>query len=708
MKKNSVPTECRQRYGGVWFGGLGWHRAGAWSFFSPQIAVLSRLLILIFLLAGPGAWAADDQTNSTTQAKAGAQNKPGDLTEIPVEDLGKIHVTLGSKKEETLLDTPAAISVLTQDDIHRSGATSIPEALRLVPGMDVAQVDSHTWAISARGFNDVFADKLLVMQDGRSVYTPLFSGVFWDVQDTLMENIDRIEVIRGPGASLWGANAVDGVINIVSKSAQDTQGWLVTGGGGTEERGFGSAQYGGKLADDVYYRVYGKYFDRSSFDTPSGGDAQDAWEMGQGGFRVDWDAASENLLTLQGDIYGGREDQTYDTFNPANPLDPSLLVQDVVHVSGGNILGRWSHAFSDTSDLKLQMYYDRTFRENTIFTEGRNTYDIDLQHHFALGQRNDFVWGLGYRLSADKIDNTPTLSFIPDSLNTQLYGAFAQDEVTLIERQLRLTLGARLEHNDFTGFEFQPNGRLLWTPHERHTIWASVSRAVRTPSDAEEDIKLNEVTPGGVTMFNGNPNFVSENVMAYELGYRTQPMTNLSFDLAAFYNVYDHLRSLEPIAPPPPPPAVTSLQVANKLDGETYGFEAAATWQVTEWWRLQPAYTLLKMHLHLDPDSLDPISVTDSGQSPQQQFSLRSSMDLTRNATLDCTLRYVDELPAFNIPSYVTMDVRLGWHVNKNLEVALVGQNLLSARHAEFAPTFIATQVTEVPRSGYAQLTWRF
>jgi iron complex outermembrane receptor protein len=652
-----------------------------------------------------------DDTNLMTQAKAEGAPAQRDLTEIPIEDLAKIRVTLVSKKEEALSESPAAISVLTQEDIRRSGATSIPEALRLVPGLDVAQLDAHNWAISARGFNDVFADKLLVMQDGRSLYTPLFSGVFWDVQDTYMDDIDRIEVVRGPGASLWGANAVNGVINIITKSAKDTQGWLVNGGGGTEEREFGGARFGGKVGEDVYFRVYGKYFDREDFDTPGGGDAEDSWQMGQGGFRVDWDASAQDQFTLQGDIYGGRENQTYGTYNPANPLAPSLLVSNVERVGGGNMLGKWAHAFSDTSDLKLQMYYDRTDRDEAIFKESRDTYDIDAQHHFALGERNDFVWGAGYRLSADRIGNTPTVSFNPNEREQQLVSAFAQDEITLVERKLRLTVGAKVEHNDYTGFNFQPSGRLLWTPNAWHTVWGSISRAVRTPSQAEEEVRINQVLPSGaVAQFNGDRGYGSETLTAYELGYRVQMLTNLSVDLASFYNDYRDLRSIEPGAtpPPPPPPFIIPLFTANNLHGDTYGLEASATWQVAEWWRLQPAYTLLKMQLYADAGSLDTTSTADAGKSPQQQFSLRSGMDLPWHTTLDCTLRYVDELPALNIPSYVTMDARLSWRVNKNLELSAVGQNLFSGRHAEFTPSFINTQVTEVPRSGYVKVTWRF
>lgn len=667
---------------------------------------------LIFAAVATSGWAAEGQTNVTTQTSQ--TNLTSQADSLPIDDIEKLmKITVHIEREEKpLSESAAAITVLTQDDIRRSGAASIPEALRLVPGLDVAKVDSQQWAISARGFNDVFADKLLVMQDGRSVYTPLFSGVFWDVQNPLMEDIDRIEVIRGPGASLWGANAVNGVINILSKSAVETQGLLVTGGGGTYENAFGAVRYGGKLNDDVYYRVYGQYFDRGDSASTNGGNAHDSWQLGQGGFRVDWDTRKNggDLVTLQGDIYAGRLDQIFGTFDPVNPPFFTNSVPDVEAVGGGNILGRWTHPFSDTSVLELQMYFDRTERDTVIFKEDRNTYDIDLQHHLLLGNRNVFIWGLGYRVSADKIGNTPTVSFNPSSQTTELFSGFAQDEITLVEKRLRLTVGAKVEHNDYTGFDFQPNGRLLWTPDERQTFWGSISRAVRTPSRAEEDIRLNQpIMLGVVATILGNRNFESEVLTAYELGYRVRPLPKLSFDFATYYNVYDRLRSFEPQTPVIGFPVQVPTLIENQLDGFTCGLEASAVWQVLDQWRLQPAYTLLKMHLHTDSPSTDTTSVsTIEGESPQQQFSLRSSLDLPQNLSLDCTLRFVDQLPALNVRSYAALDVRLGWRPNKNWELAIVGQNLGSSPHAEFKPTFISTPQTLVRSSVYAKATWRF
>ena len=682
---------------------------------SISAAALRLALTLVCMVSG--AW-ADPNANLVATT---------DLTLLPPERLLEIDVYSPSKRAEKLSEASAAITVLTQDDIVRSGATSTPEVLRLVPGLDVAQVDAEQWAISARGFNDIFANKLLVLQDGRSLYTPLFSGVFWNVQDTFMEDIDRIEVIRGPGASLWGANAVNGVINITTKSAGDTQGLLLTGGGGSLERAFGGVRYGDKLADDLYFRLYGKYFDREDSVFPNGQTADDAWQKGQAGFRLDWDKSetSGNLLTLQGDIYRSIGNQTFNTFAPNNPPFYSAIIhQDNYRTTGGNVLARLTHSFSnpsdagaDPSELKLQFYYDRSEQDTIIFKEQRDTFDFDFQHQFSIGWWNHIVWGAGYRSSEDHLGNTPTISFYPGSQTTELFNAFAQDEITLLPERLRLTVGAKVEHNDYTGDEFQPSGRLLWTPTAHQTIWGAISRAVRTPSRAEESVVLNEpLTPNVVSIY-GNQNFQAEELLAYELGYRFEARKNITLDLALFYNVYNDLRSQEtgfsptqPVVSPPPPPFPPQwipTYLANGLAGDTYGLELAPTWEVTDWWRLQPAYSLLKMQLHAQPGSSDTTSAAFlEGSSPQQQVSLRSLMDLPHHLTFDWTLRYVDQLPGFNIPGYFALDLRVAWRPTSGVELALVGQNLLNAHHAEFAPTFIGTQRTDVPASFYGQLTW--
>lgn len=660
----------------------------------PAPAILVFIMGVVFAVSGDGQ-------------DLYAYHPPEELKRLSVEELLDVDVTSVSKYPEKLSEAAAAVAVLTQDDIESSGVTSIPEALRLVPGLDVARADAHTWAISSRGFNDIFANKLLVMIDGRTVYTPLFSGVFWEIQDTMLEDIDRIEVVRGPGATLWGANAVNGVINIITKSARDTQGLLISAGGGTEDRGFTSIRYGVKVNDEAFLRVYAKYFDRDESVLSNGDDAHDEWNMYRGGFRLDWDPTPQNSFTLQGDIYSGQEDETYLVPTFAPPFSTTISSTD--NVAGGNLLGRWTHNFAADSVLTLQAYYDRTVRNTPIFGEDRDTGDVDLQHRFTLGEIQEIIWGLGFRVTHADIKNSLNVSFFPRDRTLALYSAFVQDEITIIPERVRLAIGSKFEHNDFTGFEAQPSARALWTPGHSQTIWASISRAVRTPSEAESDVRLNPappvpLPPGLLTIF-GNPEMESEQLLAYEIGYRVQPITALRLDLTAYYNDYEDLRTIEPIFPGP----VSPSRVSNKLSGDAYGTEISATAQVTKQWRIQSSYSYWQADLQLDRGSHDRNTVMiDEGSSPHNQFFIRSILDVGWNVEFDSTLRYVDVLPFPKIPSYVTLDVRLAWSPLKNLEIAIVGQNLLDDRHPEFAPTFIGTQQSEVQRSVYGKVVWRF
>src|SRR4051812_13006365 len=475
----------------------------------------------------------------------GPSGSISELATMSLEDLSNLRVSTVSKHAERVTDAPAAVFVLTGEDIRRSGATSIPDALRMAPGVQVARLDSHNWAITSRGFNDLYADKLLVLMDGRSVYTPLFSGVYWDVQDTFMEDIDRIEVIRGPGAALWGANAVNGVINIITKSAKETQGGLLVGGYGTEEQGFGGVRFGGTIRDDAFYRVYAKYFNRDDSALPSGARNNDDWQNLRGGFRMDWEPSAQNLFTLQGDAYYAEENQTFLLFTPApgEEVHPSRT-----YTHGANILGRWTHNFAADSELKLQSYFDYTSRHLDWFEETRNTADVELQYRLPVGERQNWEAGIGYRYSDSRnLKSNFTLSFFPPQRATHIFNTFVQDEISLVKDRLRLTLGSKFEHNDYTSWEIQPSARLLWTPHEKHSFWASVSRAVRTPSQADSDSRITSaVVPGvppTVVWLQGNPDFRSEILIAYELGYRVQPHPKVSLDLALFYNDYDRLRS---------------------------------------------------------------------------------------------------------------------------------------------------------------------
>ncbi len=618
-------------------------------------------------------------------APAGAEVEEGVTTykKMSLSALMDLEVTSVSRRPEKLSDTASAIQVITGDDIRRSGATSLPEALRLASNLAVAQVDSNRWAISARGFNSVIADKLLVMLDGRTLYTPLYAGVFWDVQDTMLEDIDRIEVISGPGGALWGANAVNGVINITTKAARETQGLLLTGGGGTELRGFGGLRYGGTLAPTLHYRIYTKYFDRDSSLRPDGTDGNDAWHVAQSGMRLDWTPQSADLLTLQGDIYGGRIDQ-------AAPGDTEL--------GGGNLLGRWTHTFSPDSDLQVQAYYDRTHRDiPSSIKEDLATWDFDLQHRFAAGERHTVVWGLGYRRFDDHVVNPATLAFLPDDLLFETFSGFAQDEIALVPARLALTLGTKVEHNDYTGWELQPGARLAWKRSATQTLWSAVSRAVRTPSRIDRDFFVPRDPP--FTVLQGGPDFDSEKLIAYEAGWRIQPSPRFSFSVAAFYNDYDDLRSVEQVSPPATLPVV----IGNGLEGESYGTELTADYHVTEGWRLRAGYTRLILHLRAKPGSTDSGAGFREANDANNQVFLRSSHDLPGNLELDVGFRHVGEITEQDVPSYEEVEVRLSWRPKPGLEISVVGQNLLDARHPEFGT---AASRFEIERGMYAKIQW--
>jgi iron complex outermembrane receptor protein len=654
---------------------------------------------------------------------AAAQTQPvEDLMKIPIEQLMNIEVTSPSKRPQKLSDTASAIFVITQEDIRRSGATSIPEALRMVPGLQVARINSNSWAITSRGFASRFANKLLVLIDGRTIYTPLFSGVFWDRQDTLLEDVERIEVIRGPGAALWGANAVDGVINVITKNSRDTQGGLLNAGAGTYERGFGSVRYGGTLDPTTTYRLYAKYFNRDESITGTGAPGHDAWQYGRAGFRADGQPSTEDDWTLDGDFYIGRVGETFLTPTLTAPF---IQAQSATSpTGGGHLLGRWSHAFNDASEISVQAYYDRSDFSDPRLSETRDTGDLEIEHRLRIGTTHEIVWGGGYRFTHDDIVNGSSITITPSHSAFHLANAFGQDTITLIDNTLFFTAGSKFEYNTFTGFEVQPDARLLWTPSPTQSVWGAVSRAVRTPSRAEDDISLLTTvvppfSPGNPTPFpaavvtNGSHSLKSEELIAYELGYRFQPTRQLSLDLAAFYNDYSRLVSVEPgptvFDPGPPPHLVSILNLTNTLHGQTYGFEAAATWQANSWWRLQPSYTLLQMRLHRDSGSRAPASIeSPQRQSPRNQFGLRSLMDLGSEVTFDTALRYVDSLPALGVPSYAELTARIAWRPMPNLELSLTGENLIHASHQEFGSETLPTVPTRVQRGVYAKVSVKF
>ncbi|MCL7421079.1 MAG: TonB-dependent receptor [Methylobacter sp.] len=638
------------------------------------------------------------------------------------EELGWLQeeavVFSASRREQKVSETSAAVFVINNDDLLRSGVTSIPDALRIVPGLQVAQLNANTWAITARGFNGETANKLLVMIDGRTVYHPTFSGTLWRTKDVLLEDVERIEVVRGPGAAMWGANAVNGVINVITKSANNSQGLLVTAGGGTEDKGLGAVRYGGKIADSLHYRTYLKYADRDDLKVLGGGNPQDNWEKFQGGFRVDGELTEQDSLTLQGDLYTGNGGSLRNITAPMAPFTSLANVGE--DFSGGNILSRWRHRFSDTSDLSLQLYFDHTRDKTTYsaFNESSkaviNTYDMDLQHYFQLGDRQEVTWGLGFRYITDDQNNAVNFAFAPASRDYLLYSAFIQDQVALVPDTLKFLFGSKFEHNDFNGFQIQPNARLIYTPDNQQTLWASVSRAVRTPNRLDHDTSLlyfSQEAPGIFAALQGNKDFESEELMAYELGYRIAPAENISIDVAAFYNVYDNLSSVEARRPfvetiDAAPHLIFPVSYGNNAQGETYGLEMAVQWLALEWWRLQTNYSYLQIQIHSSTGSVS--QDVAEGQSPHHQFNLRSSMDLPHNVQLDTFFRYVDSLPERNIDSYLEMDVRLGWKPVKNIEFSLSGRNLLDSSHAEFQAVGTAVPVIEVQRSLFGQISLNF
>jgi iron complex outermembrane receptor protein len=614
-------------------------------------------------------------------------------------------VSTVSRQESTVGKSPAAVFVITQEMIRRSGATSIPEVLRMAPGVEVAHINANTWAISIRGFNGAFAGKLLVQIDGRTVYRQAFNGVFWDVQDVVLQDVERIEVIRGPGATVWGANAVNGVINIITKQAKDTQGALVYGGTGTEEQGFSTIRYGGKIGDDFHWRAYGKQFERDG--GYSEGPEFDDWRQAHVGYRCDWTPSQDDHITFQGDYLDGESgtDQAVTFATP--PFERQLRYN--VQNSGQNHLLRWSRVLDEDSDWAVQAYYDELERSGLTVLDAQKTADLDFQYRFPMGERHNVICGAGYRHIDDQlVGHLPfALNWDPQFRSTNLYSCFVQDEITLHEDLWYLTAGSKFQHNFFSGFEAQPSVRLLCTPSERESIWAAVSRAVRTPSRGDQDLVIHGATSPFAPVFvgiTGSDSVASEELYAYELGYRAQPVDAFSWDLALFYNNYENLIGVIPAgAPffdPTVPGLIIPLEFSNSLSADGYGGELSSTCELTPAWRLYGAYSLLYLDVHA------PAGDSTEGSSAHNRVYLRSAWDLSEQWELDLIGRYVDNLPALGVSSYTTMDTRLAWRPNKNFEWAIVGRNLLDDRHLEFIDATGVFASSEVQSEVFTTLTW--
>jgi iron complex outermembrane receptor protein len=643
------------------------------------------------------------------------QSSENPVKQLTLEQLGNIEVTTAAKAPERALNTTAAIYVITQEDIQRSGATTIPDALRLAPGVEVAQADSHTWSVGIRGFGSNLTRNVLVLIDGRTVYSTLLAGTYWEVQNVVLEDVDRIEVIRGPGGTIWGPNAVNGVINIITKSTKNTHGAMVSAGSGNLEQGFLNARYGGS-SNNLDYRIYELGFDRGP-QYHSDGINFDRWRAVQAGFRADWTKNTRDSFTFQGDIY---DEGAGTSVTVANFIPPySQTIYGTEQLSGGNILGRWQRVFEEGEDFQLQAFYDRTNRHQPNFADLRDTYDLDFLDRFRLPGRQQISWGLGARFSrGDNPVVVPGLTFEPNVRTDRLLTTFLQDEIGLIDQHLVLTLGTKFLRTNFTGWQLQPTGRLLWTPTDKQSFWAAFTHAVRTPSDAEENFSLLGYTGQVINglpffaRFNPNPNFRSEELNGYEAGYRLLLRKSLYFDLAAFYNHYSDLFS-EDITGSPfeetnpgPPHLLLPADFGNGLLGTTKGIEFSPEWRPLPFWRLRGSCSYLQMDIKKSVGSLDigtgPIV---EGSSPKHEVSLQSGLDFAKVLSFDLTYRYVSILPALTVPAYSTADARFDWQMKRKINLSIVGRNLFQPRHPEFGGVDPGPLI-EIKRTAYGQVTW--
>jgi iron complex outermembrane receptor protein len=608
------------------------------------------------------------------------------LKKLSIEELLNVEVRSVSRRTEKLGQTASAIQVITHEQIRRSGAASLPEALRLATNLRVAQVNSSQWSISARGFNNVLSNKLLVMIDGRTVYTPLYAGVFWDVQNILLEDVERIEVISGPGGTLWGSNAVNGVINIITKSAKDTQGLLAEAGVGNELQTYGGLRYGGKFTDKLHYSAYATAFKRASLKDLEGNDSEDDWTMAQGGLQFNWQPTENDELILQSNVYDTRP----------NPDGSPTAIK----ARGQNVLARWVHANSENSDFRIQAYYDRTSRDfRNGFREKLNTYDVDTQHKFEIGNSNEIIWGIGLRIMDHHVDNLELFRFKPGDKTLHLYSIFVQDRITLVSERLDLTLGIKAEHNRYTGMQYQPGARLAFKYYSNQLLWAAVSRAVRIPARIDRDFYL-DATPE-IPLIAGNNNFKSEGLLSYELGWRLQ-LAAANLSVATFYNSYSDLRTAEP----GPPPFYVPITFGNGVEGDTYGVELSATYEPADWLQFNGGYTFLTKDLSVKSTSSDLNGGTVESNDPRHQFLIQTMIDPSRNTELSFTTRYVHDLPEPLVAAYWELDARVAWRPYEFMELSIVGQNLLHDKHIEFIPSSPPPRYIE--RSIYGKVVCRF
>jgi len=664
-------------------------------------------------VANPGA-AGDSAMSAKTDSKqaAGGSN----ILDLDIDQLGKVpakvptafdtEVTTVTANKSSVGKSAAAVFVVTSEMIRRSGATCIPECLRMVPGLQVAKVGSSAWAISSRGFNSQFVTGLLVLVDGRSVYNPLDGGVYWDTQDPVLQDVNRIEVIRGPGATIWGANAVNGVINIIMKTAKDTQGLQVSAGGGNQDRAMSSIRYGGQIGENTNYRLYVKEIDEAPGFNPQQGSANDGWNQLRGGFRIDSQTPQKtDTFTLQGDIYTGTEGQQ----GPVPQANPPFVTVPTytIDVGGGDVLGRWTHVVDENNTYFFQTYFDRMERIlSSIFLDQIiNTFDLEFQQNLKQAGNRVFTWGADYRVISDNYpSNNQFPSLDPQALTYDQASVFFQEETPLFRDDLKLTIGSKFMYYYFTGFEYQPSARLLWEIDDKQVLWGAVSRAVRTPVRIEEDsavtLAVSQNPPVLTTVEGAGRTLNSEDLTAFELGYRRQVNDQLSFELATFYNIYNNLITTPVIAFIPGVPTVVVAQFQNAANAQTTGLELNGQWKINNSWRLQGWYSFLYMQV----DGAGGANQVP-GRSPSNQAYLMSSWDLPCKLEFDLMSRYVQNLPTLDVPAYATMDARLGWRPNESWELSVIGQNLLQSHHLEFVGQ--TTILSEVNRGVFAQIVFR-
>ena len=639
-----------------------------------------------------------------------------DLVDLSLEELMEVEVSLVSRRPQSLAETAAAVTVVTGEELRRAGVRTLPDALRLVPGFQVAQIDANKWVVTSRGFAGLFSNKLLVLIDGRSVYTPLFAGVFWESQHVLPEDVERIEVIRGPGGTLWGANAVNGIVNVITRDAAAGNELYVTAGGGDERR-YVAARRRHNLGENGHLRAYVERFARGRTTSVEARPVRDAWHMSRTGLRADLELSAEDRLSLQADAFGGAVGQSlsYVESMPPPLAQPFYFDADVF---GADVLGRWQHGGVDDG-LEVQAYYDVFHRQERFLSGTIHNLDIDLQRRHRSG-RHRMVAGAGYRLTTDELEGSFTMSFRPARHTNHLLSVFVHDEVSLRADELRLSLGTKLEHNGYSGLEWQPDVRVWWSPRPDHALWAAATRAVRTPSRGDHDIdavfdalpadSLFAGAPMTLVKVMGDADYDAENVIALDAGYRAVLGDGWVADLAVFRNRYDDLLSQEPGLPvaleEPVPHLVLPLRSGNLAKATTLGFEATLEWSVRPWWQVRGIYSFLDIDLELLPGSRDFITATFPGSSPRHQLGLRS-LARAGQWSLVGAGRWVDAIDALGVGAYVSLDARVARTVGDSWELAITGRNLLESRHREATSTTIGAVHTAVQREFFLSLSWR-